>query len=172
MYCRGIKVTIQYRAGRENVNADILSHSPRIPATNVGIAQDEVQVSTMSSASLQDDCDEQDTGKTSGDSTKTAINPLIVSNSPASPLSLNRGQPTNESSSRELHSQRLFQEAAIDKKVPVPVVNSLDTGPMSVPRGELSSSRVLNTVSHSAGLTESLVEQQAEDSQIMEWVPF
>ena len=108
VYGSGIKeVTIQYRAGRENVNADALSRSPRLPAPNVGIAQDEVQVSTMSSASLQDDSDEQDTGKTSGDSTKTAIDPLIVSNSPASPLSLNRGQHTNESSSRELHSQRL-----------------------------------------------------------------
>ena len=52
------------------------------------------------------------------------------------------------------------------------VVNSLDAGPMSIPRGELSSSRILNTVSHSAGLTESLAEQQAQDSQIMEWVAF
>ena len=107
VYGSGIKVTIRYRAGRENVNADALSRSPRLPAPNVGIAQDEVQVSTMSSASLQDDSDEQDTGKTSGDSTKTAIDPVIISNSPASPLSLNRGQHTNESSSRELHSQHL-----------------------------------------------------------------
>ena len=90
VYGRGIKeVTIRYRAGRENVNADTLSRSLRLPAPNVGIAQDEVQVSTMFSASLQDDSDEQDTGKTSGDSTKTVIDPLIVSNSPASPLSLN-----------------------------------------------------------------------------------
>ena len=125
-------------------------------------------MSTMSSASLQDGSDVQDTGKTSEDSMKTTIDPLIVSNSPTSPLSLNRGQLTNESPSRELHSQHLFREAALDKEVPVPVVNSLDAGPMSIPRGELSSSRVLNTVSHSAGLPESLAEQQAQDSQIME----
>ena len=61
-------------------------------------------MSTMSSDSLQDDSDEQDTGKTSGDAIKTSIDLLIVSDSPASPLLLNRGQPTNESSSRELHS--------------------------------------------------------------------
>ena len=173
VYGRGIKeVTIRYGAGRENVNADALSRSPRLPAPNDGIAQDEVQVSTMSSTSLQDDSDDQDTGKTSGNSMKTSINLLIVPDSPASPLSLNRGQPTNESSSRELHSQRLFQKATSAKKVPVPVVNSWDAGPMSIPHGELSSSRVLNTVSHSAGLTESLAEQQAQDSQIMEWVAF
>ena len=173
VYGRGIKeVTIRYRAGRENVNSDALSRSPRLPAPNVGIAQDEVQVSTISSASLQDYSDDQDTRKTSGDSMKTSINLLIVPDSPASPLSLNQGEPTNESSSRELHSQRLFQKATSAKEVPVPVVNRWDAGPMSIPHGELSSSRVLNTVSHSAGLTESLSEQQAQDSQIMEWVVF
>ena len=48
VYGRGVKsIKIQYRAGRENNNADALSRSPYLPAPAVGIAEDEVQVSTI-----------------------------------------------------------------------------------------------------------------------------
>ena len=39
---------IVYRPGRENANADALSHHPLLPAPAVGIAEDEVQVSIVS----------------------------------------------------------------------------------------------------------------------------
>ena len=48
VYGRGIKsVSIIYRAGRENKSADALSRSPASPAPSHGIAQDETQVSAL-----------------------------------------------------------------------------------------------------------------------------
>ena len=44
VYGRGLKdVTIVYRAGKENKNADALSWSPVLPAPQVGLAEEEVQ---------------------------------------------------------------------------------------------------------------------------------
>ena len=55
MFGRGVRsVTIQYRAGKENKNADALSRSPHLPAPAVGIAEDEVQVSTVTLNSTSD----------------------------------------------------------------------------------------------------------------------
>ena len=49
-WTRGLKcVKILYRAGKENSNADALSRSPCLPAPAVGIAEDEVQVATLTS---------------------------------------------------------------------------------------------------------------------------
>ena len=48
VYGRGVKsVNIKYCAGRENKNADALSLRPHLLAPNVGIAEDEVQVSII-----------------------------------------------------------------------------------------------------------------------------
>ena len=48
VYGRGVKeVRIVYRAGRENKNADALSRNPVSPAPDVGIAENEVQVSPV-----------------------------------------------------------------------------------------------------------------------------
>ena len=45
VYSRGVQsIVIQYRAGRENVSADMLSMSPQDPAPEEGIAQGETQV--------------------------------------------------------------------------------------------------------------------------------
>ena len=50
VYGRGVRsVTIVYRAGRENASADALSRSPCTSAPSQGIAQDEVQVSSVAS---------------------------------------------------------------------------------------------------------------------------
>ena len=50
VYGRGLKsVKILYRARRENSNVDALSRSPCLPAPAVGIAEDEVQVATLTS---------------------------------------------------------------------------------------------------------------------------
>lgn len=50
VYGRGIKkVNIVYRAGRENRNADALSRQPQLPAPEVGIAENEVHISAVTS---------------------------------------------------------------------------------------------------------------------------
>ena len=49
VYGSGVgEVKIVYRSGRENANADALSHQPHLPATGEGIAQDEVQIAVVS----------------------------------------------------------------------------------------------------------------------------
>ena len=58
VYGRGIKkVNIVYRAGRENKNADALSRQPQLPAPEEGIAENEVQISTVTSGggTMQED---------------------------------------------------------------------------------------------------------------------
>ena len=55
VYGRGVRsVTIQYRAGWENKNADALSRSPCRPAPAIGIAEDEIQVSTLTTVPGKD----------------------------------------------------------------------------------------------------------------------
>ena len=55
VYGRGVKqVRIVYRAGEENQNADALFQSPLLPAPEVGIAEDEVLVSSNDSISPSD----------------------------------------------------------------------------------------------------------------------
>ena len=51
VFGRGIrKITIKYRAGKENVNADALSRAPVFPAPLIGIAEDEVQISNITAS--------------------------------------------------------------------------------------------------------------------------
>ena len=51
VYGRGIKqIRIVYRAGKENKNVDALSQSSVSPAPQVGIAKDEVQISSVGAA--------------------------------------------------------------------------------------------------------------------------
>ena len=58
VYGRGIKqVRIVYRAGRENKNANALSRSPVSPAPQVGITNDEVQISSVGAAIPTDSID-------------------------------------------------------------------------------------------------------------------
>ena len=60
VYGRGVKsIKIQYRAGRENSNADALSRSPYLPAPAVGIAENEVQVSTIAAEDAGPTCEQQ-----------------------------------------------------------------------------------------------------------------
>ena len=55
VYRRGVKqVRIVYRASKENKNSDALSRSPLLPAPEVGIAEEEVQVSSIDSVSPSD----------------------------------------------------------------------------------------------------------------------
>ena len=129
VYGRGIKeVTIRYRACREHINADALSRSPKLPAPEVGIAQDEVQVSSMCLAISHTDGGEypltSHLPQTLGDSSKTAtdnsfVSTLQVECQSATPLSLERYQPSNGPTPRDLQVQRVFQETALDKEVPV-----------------------------------------------------
>ena len=138
VYGRGIKeVTIRYRAGRENINADALSRSPKLPAPEVGIAQNEVQVSSMCLAISHTDGGEYPSHlpQTLGDSSKTATDNSLASTlqvecQSATPLSLERYQPSNGPTPRDLQVQRVFQETALDKEVPVSVVSRTDTGEM------------------------------------------
>ena len=137
VYGRGIKeVTIRYRAGRENINVDALSRSRKLPAPEVGIAQDEVQVSSMCLAiSHTDDGEYPLTShlpQTLGDSSKIATDNSLASTlqvecQSATPLSLERYQPSNGPTPRDLQVQRVFQETALDKEVPVSVVSRTDT---------------------------------------------
>lgn len=64
VYGRGLKsVNIQYRAGRENRNADALSRSPNLPPPVIGTAEDEVQVSTVTADQPQSHPDMETQGK-------------------------------------------------------------------------------------------------------------
>ena len=182
VYGWGIKeVTIRYRAGRENINADALSRSPKLPDPEVGIAQDEVQVSSMYLAiSHMDGVEYPFTShlpQTLGDSSKTATDnslafTLQVECHSATPMSLERYQPTNGPTPRDLQVQRVFQETALDKEVPVSVVSRTDTGEMRRSRVEPSCSQVLEITSNSTSHADSLAAQQAQDPEIAELIAF
>lgn len=47
MYGRGVNVTIRYCAGRKNRNADALSRAPLLPAPAIGLAEQELQVASI-----------------------------------------------------------------------------------------------------------------------------
>ena len=50
VYGQGVKeVVIRYQAGQENVGADALSLSPRVPPPQCGIGQNEFQVTIVKS---------------------------------------------------------------------------------------------------------------------------
>ena len=182
VYGRGIKeVTIRYRAGRENINVDALSRSPKLPAPEVGIAQDEVQVSSMRLAISHMDGGEypftSHLPQTLGDSSKTATDNSLASTLQvecqcATPLSLERYQPSNGPTPRDLQVQHVFQETALDKEVPVSVVSCTDTGEMRRSRVEPSCSQVLEITSNSTSHADSLAAQQAQDPEIAELIAF
>ena len=49
------EVNIIYRAGKENVIVDALSHNPQAPAPQEGIAESEVQVARIQGAEQEED---------------------------------------------------------------------------------------------------------------------
>ena len=160
---------------------DALSRSRKLPAPEVGIAQDEVQVSSMCLAiSHTDDGEYPLTShlpQTLGDSSKIATDNSLASTlqvecQSATPLSLERYQPSNGPTPRDLQVQRVFQETALDKEVPVSVVSRTDTGEMRRSRVEPSCSQVLEITSNSTSHADSLAAQQAQDPEIAELIAF
>ena len=77
VYGRGLKdVRIVYRAEKENKNADALSRSPVLPAPQVGLAEEEVQVSPLVVAPCSDN-DRPESRQTSGPDCLMATHPTI-----------------------------------------------------------------------------------------------
>ena len=73
VYGRGVKsVKIVYRPGRENSNANALSHHPLLPAPAVGLAENEMQVSRVCTSGI---VDQADSSTSPGPSEAESVNP-------------------------------------------------------------------------------------------------
>ena len=82
VFGRGTRqVTIKYRADKENINADALSRAPIFPVPLVGIADDEVQISNIT---------------TTGEPPRNNMDQLFLQTQPLVPNSYNDQHPPSE----------------------------------------------------------------------------